>query len=185
MKTLSKFILNRNDQVFYYVEKAKRNLSDIHYTVYHDTKHKKTYNQHNFHAIYGTDLKISLQKFAFDAANILIHGASYDENQDISYNYLSEMSQKLQNFDKLNPKIDTKQFIKAIEVYNRVIPNQIDNEIDYNDDYMLINGLTKSTEKREYIKTIEHSYNNNDYEYNIETNKHSEKGIERVKKYDN
>lgn len=184
MKTLSKFILNRNDQVFYYVEKAQKNSNNIHYTVYHDTKHKEIYNQHNFHAIYGTDIKISLQKFAFDATSILIHGINNDIKQEKSYNYLIEIADKLKNFDKLNPKIDSKPLIEAIEVYNNIIPHNFEDEIDYNDNYLLVNGLNKEREEKEYIKSIEHNYKK-EYSLDRGINLYNEKGIKRVKKYDN
>lgn len=185
MKTLSKFILNRNDQVFYYVEKAKKSSDNIHYTVYHDSKHKEIYNQHNFHAIYGTDVKISIRKFAFDAIGILIHGATNDERQEKSYNYLLDMANRLQYFDKTNPKIEPKQLIEALEVYNSVIPKTIESEIDYNEDYLLVEGLLQEPEEREYIKSIEHNNHYKKQDIELTENYENERGIKRVKKYDN
>lgn len=185
MKTLAKFVLERSNQAFY-IEKIQNNQHAIIYIMYDNAKQKIIYNQHNFHAIFGADVKISIQKFTSTALNVLIHGISNSEKVEKSYNYFVSLSNKLQNLNKENPKLEEKLFVEAIDVYNAIKQNKLDLEIDYNENYELVNGLLNEEIEREHVVVIKNNYNQNLKE-NYSANENiitEENKVERIRKYD-
>lgn len=182
MKTSSKFILNRNDKEYYYVEKSK--YGDF-YHVHLSNKNILMCNDHNFHAIYGNDEKISLEKFISMALLELLPGYSSDEVYYQSSEKFKIVLNKLMNSkNKKNPDLGISKttLLEAIHIYNNLSINREVFEIPYEDNYNTI----MESKKKEELESINQSTRissitrlNREYSNELEHHKI------KTKKYDN
>ena len=182
MKTSSKFILNRNDKEYYYVEKSE--YGDF-YHVHLSNKNILMCNDHNFHAIYGNDEKISLEKFISRALLELLPGYSSDEAYYQSSEKFKIVLNKLMNSkNKKNPDlgISKTSLLEALDMYNSLNTGEKDFEIPYEDNYNTIME-NKQTREVESIHQTTHisSITRLNREYSNELEHHKIK----TKKYDN
>ena len=179
MKKITKFIINRNDLEYYLVEKVQ-NGNKIFYNVYFDANTKMVFNQDNFHAIFGLDEKISVQKY--------IYRMRYNEKlsfNDMEANLKEKIldsinSQTINNKDYRNPKVDVSELLKGIDFCNRLISLD-ESLIDYEDNYNLVSR--KNNESR--ILNNVYSDQIRDNIFTRDDNLSLESGIERIRKYDN
>lgn len=87
----------------------------IFYNVYFDADTKMVFNQDNFHAIFGLDEKISVQKY--------IYRMRYNEKlsfNDMEANLKEKIldsinRQTINNKDYRNPKVDVSELLKGID----------------------------------------------------------------------
>lgn len=182
MKTSTKFVLNRNDQEYYYVEKS---LYGEKYHVYIENKNFLLCNDHNFHAIYGNDEKMSLDKFIGKALLELLSGYLNNEACYIASEKFQKVLEKIMTLkNKKNPDLGSlkKEFLEAMDIYNKLNINAENIEIPYDENYITIME-SKSDEKvlddskTSHISSITRL--NREYSSSLE-----HKEIVRTKKYD-
>ncbi len=189
MKVISKFIINRNDEEYYYAEKIKDN-NGIKYLVYLKSKKILAFNQHNFHDIYGVDEKLSISNFAYQASLKLISGYTYNENQKEGYDRLRKVLEKTtQDKNPKNPNlgINKTDLLNGIDIYNNelVSLNSLEYvDIPYIENYNLIMSLKKESEEVAIPIAQKTNDINREYEPNREIY-HEEKELVRNRKYDN
>lgn len=186
MKVIAKFIINRNEEEFYYVEKVKDNNS-IKYLIYLKNKKILVFNQHNFHGIYGVDEKLSITNFAYQASLKLISGYNYDGKEREGYDKLRKVIEKVTNDKNIkNPNLGVLKadLLQGIDIYNdnlKTLNNFDYVEIPYIENYELIKEVERKTTnlEMEKISSITRKVPV------IEKNYLEEKELVRNRKYDN
>lgn len=177
MKTVSKFIINRNELEYYYTEKCILN-GEVFYHVHYNKEEKEKFNQDSFHAIFGTDEKLSIQSFI----NKIMYTEINDFDLDIydkKCEVLNSINRKLiKSKNRRNPNLNVLELLYGLDICNKTLGLPL--EIDHTDAYNLV-VEKKSLEsvpvmgREMFIKPLHLN----------EENLNLEKGIERIKKYDN
>lgn len=177
MKTVSKFIISRNDLEYYYTEKCIEN-NEVFYHVHYSQKDMEKFNQDSFHAIFGTDEKLSIQNFINKIMYTEIN--EFDlEVYDRKCEVLDSVNRKLtKSKDRKNPNLNVLELLYGIDICNKTSKEPF--EIDHTEAYNLVMGSkikenVDLLEKENFIKPLQLS----------EEKLNQEKGIERIKKYDN
>lgn len=186
MKVIAKFVVNRNEEEFYYVEKVKDN-NGIKYLVYLKNKKILAFNQHNFHGIYGVDEKLSIAKFAYEASLKLISSYNYDGKEKEAYDRLRKVIEKIttdKNVKNPNLGILKNDLLCGIDIYNDNLKalNDFDYiEIPYLENYELIKGIEEkeNTYEMEKVTSIKREVPV------LEETYLEEKELVRNRKYDN
>jgi len=154
MKVMTKFILNRNDQEHYYVEKFDSgNL----YHLYLKNKNFLVLNDHNFQAIYGNDQKYSIEDFLSFAILSLVDYLSDDKYRECYDNfyriYNKIVSSKVKSVPEMGNLITL--FLKTMDIYNELSFDFEKVEVPYDENYETIfNSKNKDEENREYVSSI-------------------------------
>ena len=158
MKTVSKFIINRDDSKFFYVEKYKlsKKSDRMKYLVHSSPKNIIEYSDHTFHSVHSLDEKISINAFSKKAADNLITNL-YDENNQIAYDLLLDVYNKTSNdSNKINPNIKKikNNLLVGLKIYNESL-NEFDKiVIPYEDNYKLTSESVQKVYTREKVKNI-------------------------------
>ena len=176
----STFILNRNDEQYFFVEGNYSYFEGPHYNLYY-TKDEKPifFKAENFVEIFALDEKHKIKDFTSQALLNLSILLGSSEKLDKTYKQLYDvyMCVNNSNNDK-NPALNSNKksnLIEAIEYYNEIKSKfSAGTEISYEENYRLVN------DEKQFEKT------NNTEEY-IENSKEIEekeeiKGIQRVLK---
>lgn len=155
MKVISKFILNRNNTQFFYVEK-KEKARRIKYFVHLSPENILEYNDHNFHNIHSIDEKISINMFAKHASDNLL-SEIYDSNSEYGYNLLRDVYERTNSdSDRLNPNIKRvkKSLLHGIKIYNDVIQDIEVLDIPYQENFDLVNDTRDRVNKKQKVQAI-------------------------------
>ena len=191
MKVMSKFIIDRNETEYYYVEKIK-DSDGIKYLVYMKNRKVVVFNQHNFHNIYGMDEQLSVSKFACQASLRLIEGYNYDVVQKEGYNRLQKvLSNILQDRNLKNPSLGLfkNDLLESIDAYNATLSNYDDENsfyIPYIENYELI-MKNKESARQPYSNAKTNTLNGEKIHESLnlaEPSVGSREGYVRDRKYD-
>lgn len=142
MKAVSKFIINRDDNKFLYVEKYKLSKKDnrMKYLVHSSPRSVTTYSDHTFHSVHSIDEKMSINTFVRKAADNLLTEL-YDEKNIASYNLLSNVYSKTKNDSNVhNPNLRgiKQDLLLGINIYNEVIGELENFKMSYEEEYSLL-----------------------------------------------
>lgn len=158
MKTVSKFIINRDDNKFYYVEKYKlsKKSNRMKYLVHSSPKNIIEYSDHTFHSVHSLDEKLSINAFTKKAADNLITDL-YEENNQVAYNLLMNVYEKTSNdSNRINPNMKgiKNNLLVGLKIYNEAI-NEFDKiVIPYEENYELTSESVQRVYTREKVKNI-------------------------------
>ena len=152
MQTVSKFIINRDDNKFLYVEKYKlsKKSDRMKYFVHSSPENVTIYSDHTFHSVHSLDEKLSVKTFSKKAVDRLITEL-YDETSKKSYDLLSEVYNKTSSDPNiLNPNIKKvkKSLLKGMKIYNELFQDFEHTTVPYEENYELL----KSEESNSYVK---------------------------------
>lgn len=177
----STFILNRNDEQYFFVEGNYSYFEGPHYNLYY-TKDEKPifFKAENFVEIFALDEKHKIKDFTKQALLNLSILLGSSEKLDKTYKQLYDVHMYVNNStnDK-SPTLNSNNklnLIEAIEYYNEIKSKfSAGTEISYEENYRLVNNEEKQFEKsnntEKYIESL------NEEKENEET-----KGIQRVLK---
>lgn len=177
----STFILNRNDEQYFFVEGNYSYFEGPHYNLYY-TKDEKPifFKAENFVEIFALDEKHKIKDFTKQALLNLSILLGSSEKLDKTYKQLYDVHMYVNNLtnDK-SPTLNSNNklnLIEAIEYYNEIKSKfSAGTEISYEENYRLVNSEEKQFEKsnntEKYIESL------NEEKENKET-----KGIQRVLK---
>lgn len=177
----STFILNRNDEQYFFVEGNYSYFEGPHYNLYY-TKDEKPifFKAENFVEIFALDEKHKIKDFTSQALLNLSILLGSSEKLDKTYKQLYDVHMYVNNStnDK-SPTLNSNNklnLIEAIEYYNEIKSKfSAGTEISYEENYRLVNNEEKQFEKsnntEKYIESL------NEEKENEET-----KGIQRVLK---
>lgn len=145
MKVISKFIINRNNLMYIYVEKVLINNEPIYYVYSEDGK--EILPSYHFQSIFGNDKKISIYDFLI-LMQTTITGNSIDiEENDVLYKKINKLLKEIKNMDRKNPLLGNYSYnvCKLLDIYNNLICvfletndknfSLSDCEIDYEEEY--------------------------------------------------
>lgn len=179
MKPIAKFIINRNDLEYYYVEKVQDN-KDIFYYVYSDMNTRSLFNQDSFHAIFGLDEKLSVNNY--------IHRMRYSEELSFGFEEYNKIDRIVDSINKStissknkkNPTINVMELMSYMDICNGLIIEK-ESLVDYEANYDLVRKQGKHTETHDFVSSrhIKEPVFAGLNEQSLDT------GIERVRKYDN
>lgn len=186
MKTVSKFIINRDDTEFLYVEKYRINKksNDMRYLVYSSEHDVISYSDHIFHSVHSIDEKMSIERFTRKAVNNLMTEL-YDVNSKTGYNLLASVYNKVyHDKDKHNPNIKSVKgsLLKGLKIYNEFL---IDNEelyIPYEENYVLLDNSEAIENTRHKVKGISNLSSLIDEKYRDNIDNIPVKELVRIKK---
>ena len=151
MKILNKFIINRNNQEYFYTEKIF-GYDDIQYIVC-TSKGELAYTPASFYETFGTDEKMPIIKFINIAEQNIITSDTPDERAPFIIDSLDKTKERIADKSLTNPSLwgYKSTFVTAIRLYNELIAEkEKDIEQDYEEEYeRLINLLNK---EKEYIR---------------------------------
>lgn len=158
MKVISKFILNRDDKQFWYVEKAKlsKKSNRTRYFVHSTPKSVIEYSDHNFHSTYCLDEKISVARFTKKAINNLLTEL-YDNENELGYNLLMDVHRRVsKDSNQLNPNLKKVKpnLLNGISIYNNALNDLDVIEIPYEENYRLVSEDKSYTNVREKVESI-------------------------------
>lgn len=138
MNIISKFIVNRNNLCYIYVEKHLTNNVPT-YHVYYDSK-SFILTSDIFHSIYGNDKKIAIEDFL-----ILVETSIVEEKYDYLYHKANKLLNEISGKNRKNPLLlgYTYEFCNLLDVFNDYIFNltkegnilKLDDEINYEEEY--------------------------------------------------
>ena len=153
MKTVAKFILNRDDKEFWYVEKAKlsKKSDRMRYFVHQTPKHVIEYSDHTFHDIHSIDEKVSINDFTNKAINNLL-SELYDEKNKLGYDFLMDVHNKINSdSNRINPNLKgvKSSLLNGISIYNETLLDLDKIEVPYEENYRLIKD---EEEKKLYVR---------------------------------
>ena len=172
MQTVSKFIINRDDNKFLYVEKCKlsKKSDRMKYFVHSSPENVTIYSDHIFHSVHSLDEKLSVKTFSKKAVDRLITEL-YDENSKKSYDLLSEVYKTTSN-DKsvINPNIKKvkKSLLKGMTIYNELFQNFERTLVPYEENYELLKSEEKSFYVKQKVKSISSLVSEKDIKENKE-----------------
>lgn len=140
MNTISKFIINRNNLNFIYVEKRLNNNNAIYY-IYCDEKSFILPPEH-FQSIYATDKKISIKKFLLQVQTDLI--GQTDSSLESLYNTCNNILKDINSKDIKNPSLSNNLYslCNLLDKYNAYIyeesqkvVSEYSDVLNYEDEY--------------------------------------------------
>lgn len=158
MKTVSKFIINRDDNKFFYVEKYKlsKKSDRTKYLVHSSPKNVIEYSDHTFHSVHSLDEKVSISAFSKNAADNLITDL-YNEKSQIAYDLLMEVYKKTSNdSNRLNPNLKgiKNNLLSGLKIYNESLKEFDRIYIPYEENYEILEVSNAKTNVREKVKNI-------------------------------
>ena len=180
----STFILNANDESYFYVEGKYSSIHGPIYCVYYNNDVKPVrYDAKNFVEVHGINDKESIYKFTNSVLPELVALGGYDPRAYHVYDTFCEINKLVAGQDSKTPKLgkSKKSFIDAISTYNEIKGLLPTFEVPYTEDYDLLYGPKKEVKKVTKIVTIPSARKqikelNNVYE--------DSKSIQRKIKYD-
>lgn len=167
MKTVSKFIINRDDTKFLYVEKCKLSKKDnrMKYFVHSSPEDVTVYSDHTFHSVHQLDEKMSILNFTRKASDSLITEL-YDDKNRYCYNALTDVYNKtINDKDIHNPNLrGTKNsLLQGLKLYNEIMLS-LEEFISY-EDYLI---LDEKFYVRQKVKSISSLISEKEIENNSE-----------------
>ena len=144
----STFVLSVSDFAFFFVEGKVSKVNGPIYDVYYEKKPTR-YKAENFVEVHGVDDKQTVINFTRDAMLNLTVIQGTNERADNLYNTFSNINSLVLSSDRKNPKLGKMkdEFAKAVLEYNEIrelLPKKA--EIDYEDNYNLVNSDIKAKE---------------------------------------
>ena len=158
MQTVSKFIINRDDNKFLYVEKYRlsKKSDRMKYYVHSSPENVVIYSDHTFHDIHSLDEKMSVNSFAKKAADSLLTEL-HDQKSYMSYNLLFDVYEKTKtDSNVLNPNLKSvkQNLLKGLKIYNEVFLKFDEFSIPYEENYMLLKDDNEEVYVKEKVKNI-------------------------------
>ena len=186
MKIVSKFIINREDTEFLYVEKFRthKKSDDMKYVVYSSHHNIHSYSDHIFHSVHSLDEKMSIENFAKKAADGLVTEL-YDKKKQAGYHMLTEIYDKVSNDkDKHNPNLKgvKDNLLKGLKIYNEFLLEQDNISIPYEDNYLLLENDKTLANERLKVKNISNLAHYVDSKYRNNIDNIPVKELVRIKK---
>lgn len=186
MKTVSKFIINRDDTEFLYVEKYKvsKRSNDMKYVIYLSKNEVYTYSDHVFHSVHSIDEKMSIERFTKNAANNLVTDLS-DKKKELGYNLLTSVYNKVSNDkDNHNPNIKSVKdnLLRGLKIYNESLLENEEISIPYEENYILVENGASLENERIRVKNISNLTSLIDERYIDNINNIPVKELVRIKK---
>lgn len=139
MQTVEKFVLNRNDLQYIYVEKNINLFNDVKYLLYQDGMVREVLNEDSFSITYGNDLKCSIKSFVdFIEGDVLVYGYT-NETSDIinDLKIVKNVISTKKNDNIFNPSLIgcKATFVNVIDKINDLIISRSNYEIDHQKEY--------------------------------------------------
>ncbi len=139
MQTVEKFVINRNDLQYIYVEKNINLFNDVKYLLYQDGMVREVLNEDSFSITYGNDLKCSIKSFVdFIEGDVLVYGYT-NETSDIikDLKIVKNVISNKRNDNIFNPSLIgcKATFVKVIDKINDLIISRSNYEIDHQQEY--------------------------------------------------
>ena len=186
MKTVSKFIINKDDNEFLYVEKCRINKkrNDMKYLVYSSRQEVYTYSDHIFHSVHSIDEKISIEKFTRNAVNELTTEL-YDTRKLAGYNHLLSVYNKVStDKDKHNPNVKgvKDNLLQGLKIYNEFLLEHEDFYIPYEENYILLESDKTMKNEKHKVKGISNLTSYVDEKYRDNMDNIPVKELVRIKK---
>ncbi len=138
MNIESRFIINRNNICYMYVEKYLIDNETL-YNVYYDSK-LFTLSSDSFHSIYANDKKISLFDFLIFVETSVVSNIYERDKYYFLYEKADKLLSEIDGKDRKNPLFKHNyEFLDLLDIFNDFIYNSnilnLDNEIDYEEEY--------------------------------------------------
>ena len=139
MQTVEKFVINRNDLQYIYVEKNINLFNDVKYLLYQDGMVREVLNEDSFSITYGNDLKCSIKSFVdFIEGDVLVYGYT-NETSDIikDLKIVKNVISNKRNDNIFNPSLIgcKATCVKVIDKINDLIISRSNYEIDHQQEY--------------------------------------------------
>lgn len=139
MQTVEKFVINRNDLQYIYVEKNINLFNDVKYLLYQDGMVREVLSEDSFSITYGNDLKYSIKSFVdFIEGDVLVYGY-INETSDIikDLKIVKNVISNKRNDNIFNPSLIgcKATFVKVIDKINDLIISRSNYEIDHQQEY--------------------------------------------------
>lgn len=138
MQVVEKFVINRKDLKYIYVERTEGNFNHNQYNVYHNMKNCQKLSDNDFYLTFGDDEVLTLMEYIKGVQDDILFE---NVNKNIISKLLIELKKvemRIKPFNKNNPSLwgYKATFLSCIELFNKVIeenPREKD-EYDYQTD---------------------------------------------------
>ncbi len=135
MQVVEKFVLNRKDLKYIYVERTEGNFNHVQYNVYHNIKNCQKLSDDDFYLTYGNDEIISLIEYVKAVQDDIIFENAEPNIIKKLLVELKKVETRIKMFKKSNPSLwgYKATLLSCIDLFNKVLeknPREKD-EYDY------------------------------------------------------
>ena len=136
MQVVEKFIINRDNMQYMYVEALLGNFGNKQFHVFHNTKNYEIKSPEDFSVTYGNNEYLPLYAAINNMDNDVVE--VYDRNALILLNNLKLLKEKFKNSNKWNPSLwgYRETLLSSIDSYNNILDKREKiEEYDYEREY--------------------------------------------------
>lgn len=140
MQVVEKFVINKNDLKYIYVETLMGSFATVQYRIYHNLNTCEIKSVDDFNVTYGVDEEITLFEAVKNIDNDIIE--ILDDKTNLLLDNVKILKEKLKNSNKWNPSLwgYKETFLSSLDIYNELIDQRKIEQEDYERDYNRLKG---------------------------------------------